>query len=160
MGALTLVITLRLAPLKECLHGLSNTGMLTIGALFMVAAGVYTTGAIGMVSEKLIGLPKTLLGCQLRMLPPVALSIAFMIFYGKRLLPGEKSEEKHIYHQKRHYRVRFTVEEHGHLVGKTFRDAGLTGSGGCELMRLSLDRGAHEIPITPDYVMRGGELFT
>ena len=52
--------------------------MLTIVALFMVAAGMYTTGAIGMVSEKLIGLPKTLLGCQLRMLPPVALGSAFL----------------------------------------------------------------------------------
>ena len=52
MGALTLVITLRLAPLEECLRGFSNAGMLTIGALFMVAAGMYTTGAIGMVSEK------------------------------------------------------------------------------------------------------------
>ena len=78
MGALTLVITFRLAPLEECLRGFSNSGMLTIGALFMVAAGMYTTGAIGMVSEKLIGLPKTLLGCQLKMLPPVALGSAFL----------------------------------------------------------------------------------
>ena len=37
-GALTLVITFRLAPLEECLRGFSNSGMLTIGALFMVAA--------------------------------------------------------------------------------------------------------------------------
>ena len=48
MGALTLVITLRLAPLEECLRGFANSGMLTIGALFMVAAGMYTTGAIGL----------------------------------------------------------------------------------------------------------------
>jgi alanine racemase len=46
VGALTLVITFRLAPLEACLRGLSNIGMLTIGALFMVAAGMYTTGAI------------------------------------------------------------------------------------------------------------------
>lgn len=78
MGAFTLVITFRLAPLEGCLRGFSNSGMLTIGVLFMVAADMYTTGAIGMVSEKLIGLPKTLLGCQLRMLPPVALGSAFL----------------------------------------------------------------------------------
>ncbi len=51
MGALTLVITFRLAPLEGCLRGFSNSGMLTIGALFMVTAGMYTTGAIGMVSD-------------------------------------------------------------------------------------------------------------
>jgi Na+/H+ antiporter NhaD/arsenite permease-like protein len=78
VGALTLVITFRLAPLEECLRGFSNSGMLTIGALFMVAAGMYTTDAIGMVSEKLIDLPKTLLGCQLKMLPPVAVGSAFL----------------------------------------------------------------------------------
>ena len=223
MGALTLVITFRLAPLEECLRGFSNSGMLTIGALFMVAAGMYTTGAIGMVSEKLIGLPKTLLGCQLKMLPPVALGsaflnntpivammipiirdlsriaklpakrlyiplsfasilggactligtatnlmlagmvtdqiahndpaapamraiqmfdtawvavpvtilgLAFMMLCGKWLLPGEKSEEEHIFHQKRHYEAEFAVEEKGHLVGKTFRDAGFMSTGG------------------------------
>ena len=253
MGALTLVITFRLAPPEECLRGFSNSGMLTIGVLFMVAAGMYTTGAIGMVSEKLIGLPKTLLGCQLKMLPPVALGsaflnntpivammipiirdlsrtaklpakrlyiplsfasilggactligtatnlmlagmvsdqiaqnnpaapvmraiqmfdtawvalpatilgLAFMMLCGKWLLPSEKSEEEHAYHQKRHYRVAFTVEKQGRLVGKTFQDAGLTGSGGCKLMRLSLDRGDHGTQITPDYVMRGGEVLT
>ena len=253
VGALTLVITLRLAPPEECLRGFSNSGMLTIGVLFMVAAGMYTTGAIGIVSEKLIGLPKTLFGCQIRMLPPVAigsaflnntpivammipiirdlsrtaklpakrlyiplsfasilggactligtatnlmlagmvsdqvahgnpaappmreiqmfdtawvavpatvLGLAFMMVLGKWLLPGEKSEEEFALHQKRHYRVAFVVEKKGRLVGKTFGDVGFTSSGGCDLIRVSLDRGAYEIPISSDYVMKGGELLT
>ncbi len=253
MGALTLVITFRLAPIKECLAGFSNSGMLTIGALFMVAAGMYTTGAIGMVSEKIIGLPKTLLGCQLKMLPPVALGSAFlnntpivammipiirdlsrtaklpakrmyiplsfasilggactligtatnlmlagmitdqmahnnpsapamraiqmfdtawvavpvaiiglifMVLCGKWLLPDEKSKEEHLFHEKRHYEVEFAVEKKGHLVGKTFQEAGFIGSNGCELMALSLDRGGHAIPIIPDYVIKGEELLT
>ncbi len=45
-GALTLTITFHLAPLEESLKGFSNQGMLTIGALYMVAAGMYRTGAI------------------------------------------------------------------------------------------------------------------
>ena len=93
-------------------------------------------------------------------LPATILGLAFMMLCGKWLLPSEKSEEEHAYHQKRHYRVAFTVEKQGRLVGKTFQDAGLTGSGGCKLMRLSLDRGDHETQITPDYVMRGGEVLT
>jgi len=78
MGALTLAITFKLAPLKELLHGFSNTGMLTIGVLFIVASGMYSTGAISMISDKMIGLPKTNLGAQLKMLPPVAVGSAFL----------------------------------------------------------------------------------
>jgi di/tricarboxylate transporter len=78
LGALTLSITFRLAPLEQSLKGFANSGMLTIGALFMVAAGMYSTGAITMITERLIGRPKTLLGAQLRMLPPVAVGSAFL----------------------------------------------------------------------------------
>ena len=78
LGALTLTITFRLAPLKESLKGFSNPGVLTIGALFMVAAGMYSTGAIGMITDKLIGRPKTLLGAQLRILPMVSVGSAFL----------------------------------------------------------------------------------
>ena len=78
LGALTLTITFRLAPLKESLKGFSNPGVLTIGALFMVAAGMYSTGAIGMITDKLIGRPKTLFGAQLRILPMVSVGSAFL----------------------------------------------------------------------------------
>ncbi len=54
VGALTLTITFRLAPLGESLKGFSNPGMLTVGALLMVAAGMYRTGAITLITEKLI----------------------------------------------------------------------------------------------------------
>ena len=46
LGALTLSVTFGLAPLDRSLAGFSNSGVLTIGALFMVAAGMYSTGAI------------------------------------------------------------------------------------------------------------------
>ncbi|MCP4020451.1 MAG: TRAP transporter large permease subunit [Desulfobacteraceae bacterium] len=78
MGALTLAITFKLAPAKELLHGFSNTGMLTIGVLYIVASGMYSTGAIGMISDKLIGLPKSIMGAQIKMLPPVAVASAFL----------------------------------------------------------------------------------
>ena len=72
VGALTLTITFRLAPLNQSLKGFSNPGVLTIGALLMVAAGMYRTGAITLITEKLIGRPKSLLAAQAKMLPPVA----------------------------------------------------------------------------------------
>jgi len=78
LGALTLCVTLDLAPLDRSLAGFSNPGVLTIGALFMVAAGMYTTGAISLLSEKLIGRPKSILGAQLKILPPIAFGSAFL----------------------------------------------------------------------------------
>ncbi len=78
VGALTLTITFRLAPLAESLKGFSNQGMLTIGALLMVAAGMYRTGAVTLITEKLIGRPKNLISAQMRILPPVALGSAFL----------------------------------------------------------------------------------
>ena len=78
LGALTLSVTLGLAPLDRSLAGFSNSGVLTIAALFMVAAGMYSTGAISILSEKLIGRPKTLLRAQLKILPPISIGSAFL----------------------------------------------------------------------------------
>jgi len=78
LGALTLSVTFDLAPLGRSLAGFSNSGVLTIGALFMVAAGMYTTGAISLLSEKLIGRPKSVLGAQIKILPPIAIGSAFL----------------------------------------------------------------------------------
>ncbi len=78
LGALTLAITFELAPAKECLKGFSNQGMLTVAVLFVVAAGMYATGAINLITEKVIGLPRRLLTAQIRILTPVAIGSAFL----------------------------------------------------------------------------------
>ena len=69
VGALTLTITFKLAPLTDSLKGFNNPGVLTVGALFMIAAGMYSTGAISILSDKLIGRPKSVLQAQLKILP-------------------------------------------------------------------------------------------
>jgi len=78
IGALTLTITFKLAPLEDSLKGFNNPGVLTIGALFMIAAGMYSTGAISILSEKLIGRPHSILKAQLRILPNIAFGSAFL----------------------------------------------------------------------------------
>jgi di/tricarboxylate transporter len=78
VGALTAAMTLGLAPAKELLKGFSNEGMLTVAALFMVAAGMYATGAITMIMDKVIGLPRSIVSAQVKILPPVALGSAFL----------------------------------------------------------------------------------
>jgi di/tricarboxylate transporter len=52
--------------------------MLTVGVLLMVAAGMYRTGAITVITEKLIGRPKSLMAAQRKILPPVAIGSAFL----------------------------------------------------------------------------------
>ncbi len=78
VGALAVAMTLQLAPTNELLKGFSNQGMLTVAVLFMVAAGMYATGAITMIMDKLIGLPKSIAGAQVKILPPIALGSAFL----------------------------------------------------------------------------------
>ncbi|MCF8056643.1 MAG: hypothetical protein K9K37_08390 [Desulfocapsa sp.] len=78
IGALTLTITFQLAPLEDSLKGFNNPGVLTIGALFMIAAGMYSTGAISILSEKLIGRPRSILKAQLKILPHIAFGSAFL----------------------------------------------------------------------------------
>lgn len=78
MGTLTAAMTLKLASAESLLTGFSNTGVLTVAALFPVAAGMYATGAISLLSQRMIGLPKTVGAAQLKILPPVALGSAFL----------------------------------------------------------------------------------
>jgi di/tricarboxylate transporter len=78
LGALTLTITFRLAPLEQSLKGFANSGMMTIGVLYMIAAGMYRTGAITLITEKLIGRPKSLPAAQAKILLPVAAGSAFL----------------------------------------------------------------------------------
>jgi di/tricarboxylate transporter len=78
LGALTLAITLRLAPENELLLGFANSGVITVGALFMVAAGMYSTGAITMIADRLIGFPRSLRQAQLKILPAIAFGSAFL----------------------------------------------------------------------------------
>src|SRR5215813_2135718 len=78
IGALTVAITLRLAPAPALLKGYSNTGVVTVAALYPVAAGMYATGAISLLSERLFGLPKSIRSAQLRILLPVSFASAFL----------------------------------------------------------------------------------
>ena len=78
LGALTASMTLGLAPIGPSLAGFANEGVLTVGALYMVAAGMYSTGAMSLIGSWLIGRPKSELQVQAKILPPVAIGSAFL----------------------------------------------------------------------------------
>ena len=78
VGALTLILTLGLADEGEALQGFSNAGVLTVVVLYAVAAGMYSTGAISIVADKLIGQPRTPREANSRILPATAVGSAFL----------------------------------------------------------------------------------
>ncbi|MBV9577813.1 MAG: hypothetical protein JO057_04395, partial [Chloroflexi bacterium] len=78
LGVLTICLTFHLAPEAELLAGFSNPGVLTVGVLFVVAAGMYSTGAVNRVVDQLIGVPRTLGQALGKLLPFVAGCSAFL----------------------------------------------------------------------------------
>jgi len=78
IGTLTVAMTLQLASPAALLKGYSNSGVITVAALYPVAAGMYATGAISLLSDRIIGLPRSLTMAQLRILVPVSIVSAFL----------------------------------------------------------------------------------
>lgn len=78
IGTITVAMTLQLASPAALLKGYSNTGVVTVAALYPVAAGMYATGAISLLSERVIGSPKSVAMAQLKVFIPVAVASAFL----------------------------------------------------------------------------------
>ena len=78
IGAITVAMTLRLASPADLLKGYSNTGVITVAALYPVAAGMYATGAISLLTEWAVGLPKSLAVARVKIFFPVAFASAFL----------------------------------------------------------------------------------
>jgi di/tricarboxylate transporter len=78
MGGLVLVAALGIVTPAEAFHGLSNPGLVTVGALFIVAAGLRETGALHVAVSRLLGSETTLRVALARLLFPAAGMSAFM----------------------------------------------------------------------------------
>ena len=62
----------------EALAGMGNSGLITVGALFVVVAGLTQTGAMSLIVQPLLGRPRTALAAQIRLLLPVTTLSAFL----------------------------------------------------------------------------------
>ena len=76
-GGLALLIISGIVPTGLALEGFSNEGMLTIAALYVVAAGLKETGAIQFVVQKVMGNASTVRASQVRIMSPVMIMSAF-----------------------------------------------------------------------------------
>ena len=78
---LSAVVALMLAGIvgpADALGGFANPGMLTIAALFVVAAGLRETGAVNLVTLRLLGRPTSLRMALVRLIVPVVAGSAFL----------------------------------------------------------------------------------
>ena len=78
MAAMTLVLVAGIITPDQALTGFANPGLMTVAALYVVAAALRDTGAIFWVAHKLLGQPKTPGGSLVRMILPTSLLSAFL----------------------------------------------------------------------------------
>jgi di/tricarboxylate transporter len=78
IAAVTILLLTGIIEPSEAFVGFSNPAIITIAALFVVAAGVKETGVLDLVGRVVLGRPRSLAGGQLRMMFPVAALSAFL----------------------------------------------------------------------------------
>lgn len=78
LGGVILMALAGIITPDEAFIGFSNTGMLTVGALYVVAASLKETGTLGLVGAWILGRVKTQIGVLLRLAASVPLMSAFL----------------------------------------------------------------------------------
>jgi di/tricarboxylate transporter len=66
IGGVVLLLAAGVLTPDEALRGMSNEGMITVAALFVVASAVERTGALASLVDRALGRPKSLASAQLR----------------------------------------------------------------------------------------------
>ena len=67
-GVLTVLSLSGILSAKEALIGFSNEGLITVAAMFVIAAGLYATGGIDLLVNRLLGHPKSVRSAMFRVL--------------------------------------------------------------------------------------------
>ncbi|MFN0198026.1 MAG: SLC13 family permease [Planctomycetaceae bacterium] len=85
VGSLTLIIVVgeitnsdKLPSPQVALKEFGNSAMITVAVLFVVVAGLIQTGAMNLITNKLIGLPRSVYIAQLRLMFPIVGFSAFL----------------------------------------------------------------------------------
>jgi len=78
VAALTLLLVTGVLSPKEALSGLANPGVITVGVLFVVVAGVRNTGGLNWVTRHVLGRPRSQRQALGRTIAPVGVMSAFL----------------------------------------------------------------------------------
>ncbi|WP_008312310.1 SLC13 family permease [Leptolyngbya sp. PCC 6406] len=71
LGGLGVLFVSGILDEASALAGFSNSGMVTVGVLYIVVTGIQQTGALGWISQKVLGLPRTPSRALLRLMLPI-----------------------------------------------------------------------------------------
>lgn len=77
-GALAVLLVSGVLDTPSALAGFSSSGMITVGVLYVVVAGLQETGGLAWITHHVLGFPKGLRRAQLRLLIPVVSLSAFL----------------------------------------------------------------------------------
>ncbi|WP_299197352.1 SLC13 family permease [uncultured Amphritea sp.] len=78
MGVLTVLSLCGVLGSADALAGFSNSGLITVAAMFVVASGMHASGAADMLVNKALGSPRKERSALLRIFAPVTLLSAFL----------------------------------------------------------------------------------
>ena len=78
LAGLTVLLIGGVVSPREALAGFANEGVMTVGILYVVVAGLRDTGAMSALAQQWFGRPRSVAAAQLRMMLPVAAMSAFM----------------------------------------------------------------------------------
>ncbi|MBE9079924.1 SLC13 family permease [Romeria aff. gracilis LEGE 07310] len=78
LGGLGILFVTGVVGAEDALAGFSNPGMVTVGVLYVVVAGLQQTGGLNWVSQHVLGLPKGLFSALVRLIFPVLGMSAFL----------------------------------------------------------------------------------
>ena len=78
LAGLTALLVFGIIDAEVALAGFSNEGMLTVAALYVVAAGLKETGAIQRITQRLLGTTENVRTAQAKIMAPVMVLSAFM----------------------------------------------------------------------------------
>lgn len=78
LGVMTLFSVMGILNPGEALAGFANPGLITVAAMFVVAAGIHGSGGIDLLVNALLGQPKTVRGALGRIFTPVVVLSGFL----------------------------------------------------------------------------------
>ena len=78
MAVMTILSVLGILSGSEALAGFSNSGLITVAAMFVVAAGIYGSGGVDLLVNKALGQPKSVRSALCRIFAPVILLSGFL----------------------------------------------------------------------------------
>lgn len=76
--ALTLLLFVGVIDGQQAFEGFSNNGLITVAAMFVVAAGLHASGGVDIFVKSLLGNPKQIRHAYLRIFAPVVFLSAFL----------------------------------------------------------------------------------